>query len=214
MRSKLLLAIVALIISGSVAAQEARKARQHYKWRDGQGNLHYDDVLPEEALKYGYDVVSGAGLVVKHVDRPRTSEELQADKAAAEKATAAKRAQEEKARTDQQMLAAYPSEQDLESAQREQLAVIDQIVQATQASLQNQEKSLSEMLAHAADLDRTGKPVPTPLQQQIDTLRISIEKQKAYIAGKNAEKDSSAQRFAAELAHYREVQARTGSQQQ
>ena len=62
--------------------------------------------------------------------------------------------------------------------------------------------------------NRTGKPVPTPLQQQIDTLRISIEKQKVYIAGKNAEKDSSAQRFAAELAHYREVQARTGSQQQ
>ena len=111
------------------------------------------------------------------------------------------------------MLAAYPREEDLQSSQREQLAVIDQTVQATQASLQNQEKSLSEMLAHAADLDRTGKPVPTTLQQQIDMLRVGIEKQKAYIANKNAEKESSAKRFETELAHYREVQAKDRLQQ-
>ena len=213
MRNQVLFAVVALMISTSVAAQGTGAAHQHYKWRDAQGNPHYDDVLPEEAYKFGYDVVNGSGIVVKHVDRARTPEELAADKAAADKAAAAKRLQDDQLRKDQQMLAAYPHEQDLQVAQREQLAVIDQTVQATEASLQNQEKSLSEMLAHAADLDRTGKPVPTTLQQQIDTLRISIEKQKAYIAGKKAEKDSSAQRFESEIAHYREVQARLGSQQ-
>jgi hypothetical protein len=213
MRSHVLFAVVALAFSTGAAAQGAELGHSHYKWRDGQGNPHYDDVLPEEAYKYGYDVVNGAGIVVKHVDRARTPEELATDKAAAEKAAATKRAQDDLLRKDQQMLAAYPSEQDLQNSQREQLAVIDQTVQATEASLQNQEKSLSEMLSHAADLDRTGKPVPTTLQQQIDTLRISIEKQKAYIAGKNAEKESSAQRFESELAHYREVRARTGSQQ-
>ena len=46
----------------------------------------------------------------------------------------------------------------------------------------------------------------------IDVLRVSVEKQKAYIAAKKAEKESSAQRFEAELAHYRDVQARQRSQ--
>ena len=169
-------------------------------------------MLPDEALKYGYDVIGPSGIVLKHVDRARTPEEQASDKAAAEKAATAKRLQDDQLRKDQQMLAAYPREQDLQSSQREQLAVIDQTVQATQASLQNQEKSLSEMLSHAADLDRTGKPVPATLQQQIDMLRVGIEKQKAYITSRNAEKEASAKRFETELAHYREVQARIGSQ--
>jgi hypothetical protein len=208
-----LFAIPALLITANLAVAQLPPSHNHYKWRDGQGNLHYDDVLPEEAFKYGYDVVNGNGIVVKHVDRARTPEERAADKAAADKAASLQRARDEEMRKDQQMIAAYPTEQDLQNAQREQLVVIDQTVEATQASLQNQEKSLSEMLAHAADLDRTGKPVPLTLQQQIDTLRVSIEKQKAYIVGKNEEKTSSAKRFEAELAHYREAQARIGSQQ-
>ena len=56
--------------------------------RDGQGNLHYDDALPDEALKFGYDVVSAQGLVVKHVDRASTSEEKLAAKAELQKPAA------------------------------------------------------------------------------------------------------------------------------
>jgi hypothetical protein len=212
MRKQVTFAALALLLTASHAFGQDSKGHNRYKWRDGQNNLHYDDVLPDEALKYGYDIIGPSGMLVKHVDRARTPEELAADKAAAEKAATTKRLQDDQLKKDQQMLAAYPHEQDLQNSQREQLAVIDQTVQATQASLQNQEKSLSEMLAHAADLDRTGKPVPATLQQQIDMLRVGIEKQKAYIAGKNAEKENSAKRFEAELVHYREVQARVGSQ--
>jgi len=211
MRKQVIFGALVLLFTASHAFG-AENGHNRYKWRDAQGNPHYDDVLPEEALKYGYDVINPSGIVVKHVERAKTPEELAADKAAAEKAATAKRLQDDQLTKDKQMLAAYPSEQDLQNSQREQLAVIDQTVQATQASLQNQEKSLSEMLAHAADLDRTGKPVPATLQQQIDVLRVGIEKQKAYIANKNAEKETSAKRFEAELAHYREVQARAGSQ--
>ena len=211
MRKQVIFGALVLLFAASHAFG-AETGHNRYKWRDAQGNPHYDDILPEEALKYGYDIINPSGIVVKHVDRAKTPEELAADKAAAEKAATAKRLQDDQLTKDKQMLAAYPSEQDLQNSQREQLAVIDQTVQATQASLQNQEKSLSEMLAHAADLDRTGKPVPATLQQQIDMLRVGIEKQKAYIANKNAEKEASAKRFETELAHYREVQARAGSQ--
>ncbi len=177
-----------------------------YKWRDGQGNLHYDDALPNEAVQYGYDVVNPNGLVVKHVDRARTTEEMKADKETAAKAAAAQRVADEQSKNDQQILAAYPNEHDLALAQQSQIEMIDQSVHATEVSLQNQEKSLSDMLAHAADLDRTGKPVPATLQQQIDSLRLTVEKQKQYISGKAAEKEADTVRFQTELAHYREIQ--------
>lgn len=204
-----LFAAAALTVAAvASAASPTNEKRNRYKWTDGQGHLHYDDALPLEALQFGYDVVNSQGLTIKHVDRARTAEEMKTDKDIAEKNAATKRAADAQARSDQQMLAAYPTEHDLAVAQQSQIDMIDQSVHATEVSLQNQEKSLSEMLAHAADLDRTGKPVPASLQQQIDTLRLTVEKQKAYINTKAAEKTADAQRFENELAHYRDVQAK------
>ena len=188
-------------------ASVTKDKRNRYKWSDAQGNVHYDDALPPEAVQFGYDVVNDQGIVVKHVDRPKTADELKADKETADKTAAAKRVADAQAKNDQQLLAAYPSEHDLVAAQHAQIDMLDQSVHATEVSLQNQEKSLSDMLSHAADLDRTGKPVPATLQQQIDSLRITVEKQKAYIANRQAEKDASEKRFETELAHYRDVQA-------
>ncbi len=203
--------LIALALCGwsvLALAQSSTTAHNHFKWRDGQGNLHYDDSLPDEAIKYGYDIINSNGLVLKHVERAKTTEELKAEKAQAEKTAAAQRAADEQLKNDQQILAAYPTETDLVASQKAQIDMIDQTVLATQVSLQNQEKSLSELLAHAADLDRNGKPVPVSLQQQIDSLRVTIEKQKAYITNKGAEKDADTQRFASELAHYRDIQAK------
>ncbi len=204
--SLLVLALAFSIIA--TAATTTNEKRNRYKWTDAQGNLHYDDALPTDALQLGYEVVNGQGIVVKHVDRAKTTEELKADKEASDKALATKRASDAQAKTDQQLLAAYPNDSDLLVAQRAQIDTIDQSVHATEVSLKNQEKSLSEMLSHAADLDRTGKPVPVSLQQQIDSLRLNVEHQKTYIANKEAEKEADEKKFEAELAHYRDVQAR------
>jgi hypothetical protein len=207
--------LIVFALAFSVAASAAsstspstKDKRNRYKWTDEQGNLHYDDALPVEALQFGYDVVNNQGIVVKHVDRAKTTDELKADKEASDKAAVAKRVSDAQARNEQQLLAAYPNENDLVIAQHAQIDTIDQSVHATEASLKNQEKSLSEMLSHAADLDRTGKPVPTVLQQQIDSLRVNVEKQKTYIANKEAEKEADEKKFETDLAHYRDVQAR------
>jgi hypothetical protein len=203
------LLVLALAFSiGATAATTTNGKRNRYKWTDAQGNLHYDDALPTEALQFGYDVVNGQGIIVKHVDRAKTADELKAAKETSEKAAAAKRASDAQAKTDQQLLAAYPNESDLVVAQQAQIDTIDQSVHATEASLKNQEKSLSEMLSHAADLDRTGKPVPASLQQQIDSLRVNVERQKTYIANKQTEKEVDEKKFETDLAHYRDVQAR------
>lgn len=202
-KTVILLTALALVASGGARAQSGEHNR--YKWKDADGNLHYDDAPPPEAAKFGYDIVNKSGLVIKHVDRARTPEEIQADKEAAAKAAAEKQAAEERIQHDKQMLAAYPTEQDLTRAQQGQLDSLDQESHATEVSMASQEKSLTDMLARAADLERTGKPVPPFLQSQINTQREVVAKQKAYIADKQKERDAIAQRFVEELAHYREL---------
>ena len=73
-------------------------------------------MLPAEAAKYGYDIVNSQGIVIKHVDRAKTAEEKAAAKAEIAKAQAAKDAADRRVHTDQQLLAAYPTEDDLKRA--------------------------------------------------------------------------------------------------
>jgi hypothetical protein len=202
------LVIFTLILSVVASAAAESGVHNRYKWKDAQGNLHYDDALPTAALQFGYDVVNAQGVVVKHVERTRTADEMKADEAAAAQKAAQNRAAEEQAARDQQVLAAYPNERELVSSQQAQLDMLDQNILATELSLQSQEKSLTDNLSHAAELDRNGKPVPAALQSQIEALRQNIEKQKAYIASKQQEKADSVKKFEAELAHYREVRAK------
>jgi hypothetical protein len=199
---------IALIAATAVADQ---KSRNHYRWKDAQGNLHFDDALPNRALQFGYDIVSSSGMLIRHVPPPKTAEQIKADAKAEAQKEADQRAAAKQAQEDAQMLAAYPNETELASAHKAQLDMIDQYIESTQISLQSQEKSLTDMLSHAADLDRTGKPVPAALRAQIESLRANIEKQKAYIASKQQEKADSAQKFDAELAHYRQLRAKSRS---
>jgi hypothetical protein len=153
-------------------------------------------------------------MVVRHVDPPRTPEQMQADKEAAAKAAAEKHATEDQAQRDQQILAAYPNEQDLARAQQGQLDSLDQESHATEVSLGSQEKSLTDMLGRAADLERTGKPVPASLSNQIETQRAIVAKQKDYIAGKQKEHADTVKRFADDLARYRELRAKASAKVQ
>jgi len=209
--SAILLIAVGLTVSTCAFAQ-GKAGHNRYKWKDAQGNLHYDDSLPDAALQFGYDVVNKNGMVVKHVDRARTPQEQEADKLAAAKLAEEKKVAEERTQHDQQMLAAYPTEQDLVRNQQAQIDSLDQEVHATQLSLDSQEKTLTDMLGRAADLERSGKAVPPALSKQIETQRGVVAKQKNYIATKLKERVDTLQRFTDQLAHYRDLHAKQTQQ--
>lgn len=212
MRRTGFLIALCLFALAAASALAANKSHERYRWKDAQGVVHFDDVLSDAAIHAGYDVVGGSGMLIRRVAPPMTTEELKADEKAKAQKKAAEKAAAEQARDDAQMLAAYPTEQELSDAHDAQLAMIDQYIQSTQVSLQSQEGSLTDMLSHAADLERVGKPIPAALSRQIESLRTNIEKQKAYIAAKQQEKIDSAAKFETELAHYREVRAKPPSQ--
>ena len=200
---------LAIALSCATMAHAADQGSGHrYKWKDADGQVHYSDILTPEALQVGYDVISLQGVLIKHVDRAKTPEELKADEAAALAAATAKREADRQAMADQQTLAAYATEKDLRTAHQAQLDMIDQSIHANETSLASQEKSLTDVLARAAALDRDGKPVPATLQSQIDVLRKNIDRQKAYIGVKKKEKDDTQQKFTVELDHYRELRSK------
>jgi hypothetical protein len=197
--------VLALVTAGSAWAADTSGTHNRYKWTDGDGNLHYSDALPPEAVKYGYEIVSPQGVIIKHVDRPKTADERATAKAELAKAQAAKDAAETRAHTDQQLIAAYPSEDDLKRAQHQQQDMLEQNLNSARTSLQSQERSLAELLGHAAELDSSGKAVPPALAKRIADSRKQVEDQRSYIARKETERDQTIAKFGDDLAHYREL---------
>ena len=194
----------------SVVAQQAhaQNDRVRYKWRDETGALHFADAIPPEAVKFGYEVVNKQGITVRRVDRAKTPEELAAAKAAAEKAAAEQKKADDLARTDAQMLAAYPTEDDLRKSIQAQIDLINQNIQATEVGIASQEKSLAERLNHAAEQERIGKPVPANVQKQIATLKDGLAEQRAYLARRTSDREAMQKQMETGIAHYRTIKAK------
>ena len=205
--NRVLISLLLAAISLSAFAVDG-SAHTRYRWKDAQGAVHFSDTLPPEALQSGYDVVDGTGLVVKHIDRAKSVEEKKADAIAAAAAAEAKQRALDQSKADEQLLIAYGTEQDLAAAQKSRIDAIDQSIQNVQMSQADQEKALSEQLAHAATFERDSKPVPVPVQQQIETLRKNIAMQKDYIARKERERAETELRSEAEMTHYHELRAK------
>lgn len=208
MPKSLLVVALSLAFAFPAAAQNGQHPTQHFRWRDAKGELHYADLLPADALKSGYDVVDDNGLLIRHIEGTRTPEQLKAAKAAAEQAAAAKRAADEQARRDHQLLAAYPDENALQIAHRELLASLDQNIRTDELNLKNQERALADLLAHAADIEHSGKPVPKFVADQIAAQRQAVTDQRGTLDQHRAEREATAARLEQEMAHYRELRAK------
>jgi len=83
--------------------------------------------------------------------------------------------------------------------------MMEQNLTSARISLQSQEKSLAELLGHAAELDSNGKPVPAVLTKKISDMRKQVDEQHTYITRKQKERDDTVAHFDDELAHYRSL---------
>lgn len=203
----LVLGTTALLASMSASAQDSTGSSIRYKWHDGQGLLHFSDSLSAEAMKFGYDLVNDQGLVVQHVPRQLTApERVAASKLAAEQA-AKQRAAQQVANAETQMLAAYPDEATYKISQQQALDTIDQQIRTTQINLRSQEKTLTDLLARAAELERGKTALPKFLVDSIGQQRDVVAGQRNSLQKEQSLRAQTVVLQAKQLARYRELKA-------
>jgi chromosome segregation ATPase len=179
----------------------------HYRWKDASGVVHFGDTIPASALAGGYDIVNNQGMVVRHVSRELTPAERRAAAAVAARETATRREAQQRKVADAQMLAAYPTEHDLEQSQQAQLHQIQTDIATLETNLRSQEDSLTELLAHAADIEHSGKPVPPYVNKRITDQRQTVNGERGALARRRADLVNARQQFATRLEHYRTLRA-------
>lgn len=207
------LALLATLAGAAVAADRPQLDHNRFKWRDAQGNLHYSDVLPTDASRYGYEVVSPQGLIVKHVERARTPAEIAAAKASATRVQAERTHADALARADAQLLSGYPEESDLKRAQQQKIELLDQQVNAAQISLRSQEQTLADLLSRAADAERGDKKLPEAQARQLASMRKQVDDQRMTVVRRESERQAADEKFEIETLRYRALKAKLAEQQ-
>jgi len=106
------------------------------------------------------------------------------------------------------MLAAYPTDKDLEQSQQAQLRQIEADIDTLETNLRSQEDSLTELLAHAADLEHSGQPIPAYVNRRIADQRQTVNDERATLAQRRADLATARTRFASQLERYRALRAK------
>lgn len=200
-------ALLAAAVALPVAAGTTTAPTTHYRWKDAAGVTHFGDTIPSSALAGGYDIVDGNGQVVRHVARELTPAERKAAAATAEREAAARRVATQQRLDDAQLLAAYPTDKDLEATQRAQLKQIQTDIATLETNLHSQEDSLTELLSHAADLEHAGKQIPPAVSRRITEQRGSVNSERGALAQRRVDLAKATAKFDAQLARYRTLRA-------
>ena len=181
----LTLAITAALLCSATAADAQKKL---YRWTDKDGKVHYSDHVPPEAIDNARAEINEQGMKVGEVGRALTAEEHAAAKAA-EKLAAERRLQEEdQAKRDQVLLSSYGSVNELDRAFKERFDLLEQSLESARVGIRSQEKSLADLLAHAAGLQRQNRPVPENIRNSIEVAQRQVAQQREYLADREAEK--------------------------
>ena len=178
-------------------------------WKNHEGVRECGNVVPPEYAQEGHEEKSKSGRTIGVQDRARSAEELAAEKSEQATKTAAEEAANATAKrqadSDRVLIATFASEDDLTMARDGQLTNVESQIRLSETHIKKLDKSLDQMIAGAADAEKHNKPVPKDLSSSIENTRQQIADEKNFIVARRAEEDAIREKFAADIARFREL---------
>ncbi len=180
-------------------------AQDVYKWVDENGEVHYSQTLPPERASDAHDRLTRDGLLAERVDRVKTADELAELESQREEQREQAEQERIQAQQDRLFLAAYPTEEDV----RRTIATRRETVMSERSSVESLiDQSRSRFVAtvrQAAELERSGEPVPEYLVERIDEARAGIRELNRRLDEIDQRLESLDQELASELARHRRL---------
>jgi hypothetical protein len=196
-RTLLATAVVLALGSTSVDAQKL------YRWVDRDGKVHYSDSVPPEAVEQERETLNKQGMTVDRVERAMTPEERAEREAELAELDRERQAKDERDKQDAILLGAYASEADLDRSFKERFDLVEQSLESARIGIRSQQKSLADMLAHAAELERNGKATGPQIATSVMGARKQVGQQREFLHKREAERTALQQEFETTKARYR-----------
>lgn len=188
-----MLALVSILAGAGVAASPQG---QLYRFTNAQGKLEIAHSIPNDRVKFGYDVLDNSGRVVRRVAPELTGAELDAKrKRDAELA--------ECRATWQRVSTMYQTEADIDRFEAEEIEALETAVANDRANLLVLKGQHSDLLAQAARTERSGGTLTDLLVQNIERAANQVKLLEQAIAKREKERKKIAGRFERERAAFR-----------
>jgi len=81
-------------------------------------------------------------------------------------------------------------------------------IAALQTNLRSQESTLTDLLAHAADLEHSGEPIPDEVNKRISEQRESVSQERNTLVRRRLDLGNAQTKFALQLQRYRALRAK------
>jgi hypothetical protein len=196
MLKRLLIGGFVMIMSVHVLAQAEKK--MFYRYTTNEGHKVVSQTIPPQYIRNGYELLTISGEIVKVV-APAPAE------ADAERIANERKAAKERAKTDLELRRKYSSVKDIESAKIRNLQELQNTVNILQANLSSVKLQLKAQEAHAASIERSGKTVTAEVLKNITTLRTEEKDLNAQIKQREAEYQSSADKYEQDKLRFIEI---------
>ena len=184
-RALLSLAVATALLAPGLADAQQKKL---YRWVDKDGKVQFSDALPPEAVDQARtEINANSGSTTARVERALTDEERIA-KAELDRLQAIADKEAEQARkTEAAMIASFQNEDELKRSFANRIDLLKQTLEAIEAGIASQRASLSSLLADAAEVELSGRPVSPRQATSIRGLHDEMVRQQQMLVLKQGE---------------------------
>jgi len=183
-------------------------------WTNNEGVRECGNSVPPEFAQKGHREVTDMGVTISKTNRALSKEELRMQReeearAAAVRAEEARKIRERKTK-DRVLLSTFTTEKELAVAHEGQVAAIDIRIDHTEKILTQLDRSLMQLRAQAAKLERGGKTITPELRNRMARLERQQEDRRNFIDNRRLQKAALAAQFSEDLDRYRQLKGSTG----
>lgn len=185
-------------------------------WTNSDNIRECGNTLPPEYAQKQSTTLNDRGITTEVKERARTVKEIADKKAliAAEKAQIAEmqridketalREQEQRG-YDRVLLSTYLSEKDIENSRDRQTTSIDASIEVTNITIGKLNEKLAAEKKKAANYERSGKPLPEAMQDEMNSMQQQIDAKNNFIHSKEEEKIKLHAKYNADMERFREL---------
>jgi multidrug efflux pump subunit AcrA (membrane-fusion protein) len=196
------------MLATALAVAAPAEAGKLFKWVDEQGHVRYGDRIPPQYAGQRQQTLNPQGVVVETRAAAKTQEQLAQERRAAERAAEEERLRRDRARHDHMLLSTFSTEDDMVLTRDGKIAAIDAAVRLAKARLEKAHLRLTALTRRAANMERSGKTVPTNLRKQIVDTRELIAQNEEYVKNQRNEQGKIRRRFEVDLKRFHELKTR------
>ncbi|MSQ66805.1 MAG: hypothetical protein EXR83_01225 [Gammaproteobacteria bacterium] len=199
------LSLVLAVLSAPVAGSDIKC------WKNSDGVRECGNIVPPEYAQTEHVEKSDTGMTLRTQTPAKTPEQVAAERLAKETQmktdAAASAADKQRLAADQVLLDTFSTEEDIQLALSGQLSNIESQIKVSTSQAVKLNKALDQLIAQAADHERSGRPIPEDIPQRIATLREQIVNEQAFVTAKRTEQAMIKEKFAIAASRFRELRA-------